>query len=651
MGRKSAVLVAVLIILPLYGFAEDITMVKHARRVESLETQRYTVQKGDTLWKIFLRSFEANKEDMPYLYKKFRELNPRVKDLNHIISGQKIVIPRMPAQGKGSSVKAASADIYVIKQGQHLAMVLREVYGLPDDLIFNEYLNLIKELNPEIEDLNYVEPGQAIRMPKTDEIVKAVEKLEKKQDKVAEVIPEKPVKAKKAQIIDIVETPEKKLQDEAVSKEPEPVEELRIEETPLDTKKAVKEDISVTEVEDTTDQAVSMKKEPVAELKPQEPEPVEDLKIEEPPIETKKSQEHQKKTGPAVPKVAKVTEKSVTGESSIQGTGGAAFTEGEKRQLASRLVRNTLMPALTRMGGRSKDQGTYFMPMSGGSSISIDTSEIPVMELDTGRRVILDVNNKISGEVKDMLEKTFPSCSIISGPSGDMERLMDRVLNVSGYFSINKDASPLLVGEDEKVRFSGKWIVYKDYSRHNVFVVNILSDQEERTPDMIQSYASRFGIDLIELGGKENDKAYTEPGNIKNLEHSYTKLFDEVGIAYETDKVLELVALEAVKITYKAPIILGSTILTKDLPEETMLELLMGRNYTVIHTAKAPLEEILKALDIEIEGPPVKVVVAERRTELELPALKVRDAIILKRSIDRDIGAYLASQGKQVLMW
>jgi len=124
-----------------------------------------------------------------------------------------------------------------------------------------------------------------------------------------------------------------------------------------------------------------------------------------------------------------------------------------------------------------------------------------------------------------------------------------------------------------------------------------------------------------------------------------------VGIAYETDKVLDLVSLDSVKITYKAPIILGSTILTRELPEETMLDLLRGRNYTVIHTLKASLEEVLGALEIGIEGPPVKVVVAERRTELELPALKVNDAIILKRSIDRDIGAYLASQGKQVLMW
>ena len=66
------------------------------------------------------------------------------------------------------------------------------------------------------------------------------------------------------------------------------------------------------------------------------------------------------------------------------------------------------------------------MPMAGGSSVSIDTSEIPVIELDTGMRVILDMNSRISPEVKDILEQAFPTCRIISGPHEGLESLMDR---------------------------------------------------------------------------------------------------------------------------------------------------------------------------------------------------------------------------------
>ncbi len=43
---------------------------------------------------------------------------------------------------------ASPGDFFVIKKGEHIAKVLREVYGLSDDAIFHEYLKKIKELNP-----------------------------------------------------------------------------------------------------------------------------------------------------------------------------------------------------------------------------------------------------------------------------------------------------------------------------------------------------------------------------------------------------------------------------------------------------------------------------------------------------------------------
>lgn len=116
------------------------------------------------------------------------------------------------------------------------------------------------------------------------------------------------------------------------------------------------------------------------------------------------------------------------------------------------------------------------------------------MELDTGKKIIFDVNGTITPEMKDFIEKAFPSFTVITGAPGDLEGLMDKVLSVSGYFSINKDPSPLLVGPEEKLRFFGKWIVYKDF-RRNVFVVNLLADHERKTPQPIRRYAGIFEME------------------------------------------------------------------------------------------------------------------------------------------------------------
>ena len=149
--------------------------------------------------------------------------------------------------------------------------------------------------------------------------------------------------------------------------------------------------------------------------------------------------------------------------------------------------------------------------------MSINTSEIPVMELDTGKKIIFDMNGTISPEVKGHIEKAFPSFTVVSGSQGDLEGLMDKVLSVSGYFSVNKDSSPLLVGAEEKLRFFGKWIVYKDFSRNNVFVVNLLGNEDQKTPGGIRNYAKHFGIDLIEIGGKDTGSALKKSAQVADL--------------------------------------------------------------------------------------------------------------------------------------
>lgn len=639
-------LVCITLIMSWPAGAEEITLVKRARRADPAGFTRYTIQPGDTLWKILVQTQNARYNDFPYLYKKFRELNPEVTDLNHIISGQRIRVPNIPGSGEDFSVQATSEDVYVIKKGQHLAMILRQVYGLPDDLIFNEYLNLIKDLNPEIENLDLVEAGQKVRMPDIRQVVSAAR--EAAQNRQAQETAAGRDGKKPDQLLhELIEQKvhELTLQQKAA--------ERGDQEKQLDPESRERE-----KAPDDRAGAASI----LENLRRQRLAPPEIDRQEKPapaPVAQAASS-----IGKAVPRNkievieedrAKTAVKPKPAPSGLhEGEGrGKASPDAQPGQSAiSRIVKNTLLPALTRMGGRQQDEGTYFMPMAGGSSISIDTSEIPVIELDTGKRVILDMNSRISPEVKDILEQAFPSCRIISGPHEGLESLMDRVLNVSGYFSINKDSGPLLVGEDEKIRFSGKWIVYKDFSRQNVFVINLLDEAEQQTPGPIRNYAYRFGIDLIEMGGRPWAPQGTSETALTELGHSYHKLFDLLGMPYEQDKELELISIDALRIAYKAPLLYNrNIILTEELPDKTMSELLAKKGYTVVDTSAEVFETVLDTLGIERQGPPVKTEVAAERTELELPAVKVGEVVVLLSALDTDIARYLASTGMKIAVW
>lgn len=68
------------------------------------------------------------------------------------------------AEGVEETVNIA-VEKRVLLPGEHLIEVLRNTYKIPNHLIFNEYLNLIKELNPDVDDLNNMEDYQLLLIP------------------------------------------------------------------------------------------------------------------------------------------------------------------------------------------------------------------------------------------------------------------------------------------------------------------------------------------------------------------------------------------------------------------------------------------------------------------------------------------------------
>ena len=64
-----------------------------------------------------------------------------------------------------ANISQIPTEDHTVSEGEHLAQVLRDMYNIPDDLIFDEYLDLVKKLNPGLEDVNLVTPDQKIVLP------------------------------------------------------------------------------------------------------------------------------------------------------------------------------------------------------------------------------------------------------------------------------------------------------------------------------------------------------------------------------------------------------------------------------------------------------------------------------------------------------
>jgi len=137
------------------------------------DNKRYAfrIEKGDHVYDI-LRRFKISSELRPRLLQRTKEINPHIEDLDRIEPGQIVYFPhsvKKHAEFTVPEVPNFEAPVpttdYTVQSGEHLGQILRQKVGLSDRLIFDEYLELFKELNPHIEDADRLEVGQRITIP------------------------------------------------------------------------------------------------------------------------------------------------------------------------------------------------------------------------------------------------------------------------------------------------------------------------------------------------------------------------------------------------------------------------------------------------------------------------------------------------------
>jgi LysM repeat protein len=150
---------------PVFG-REDNARLVFQKTAGIKDTQAYIVKKGDCIDGI-LQDRLINK---PASYKLIRQLNPRIRDLNRIYPGQRIFLPgdgkigppESPgAIGKESEILKAT---YKIQAGDSISrIILTELHVNPAEGL--KTYRLIRQMNPEIADLNHLLPGQVINLP------------------------------------------------------------------------------------------------------------------------------------------------------------------------------------------------------------------------------------------------------------------------------------------------------------------------------------------------------------------------------------------------------------------------------------------------------------------------------------------------------
>lgn len=201
--KRSIILLAgaFILSLPAYTFADppqedtyDITLIKTAEtdaspgaEKEIIEisgrrvlTEIHSVGEGEWIWQILRERQLLESRNLADILDILKKLNPELSNLDRIHPGQKIMIPLTlsPVEGihasapRSGPVPVTLEDIegmeltgYTVQPGDSLIKIINRQYQAPDAAFYDRYLSAVRRLNPSIQDLNRIYPGQVIRLP------------------------------------------------------------------------------------------------------------------------------------------------------------------------------------------------------------------------------------------------------------------------------------------------------------------------------------------------------------------------------------------------------------------------------------------------------------------------------------------------------
>jgi LysM repeat protein len=411
--------------------------------------ETYTVEKGDTLWKILQRTEPLTPDRYAERLKEFQRANPKVADPSRIVPGQELLVPsggRPKAMGDGKTVD------YTVVRGDSLSEILSS-HGVPRRQ-WKKYLDAIQEINTSVMDVNRIVAGKTLQLPTEGYFKQAMPPPE---PEMALAVAE-PAKAAIVPEPSMIAPPE-------VAPAPVP--------SPVESMPAL-EDPSAPEL--TRDIAAGPGTDALAAGKPEA-----ELLVPKP-----------------VPPAASVVE-----------TGKAKPAEEVVTPPARSPYRGLLSDLFLAIGEKWVDHGTMYLPLPSGGDVMLQLSDFPFVRFSGGAEALIDFRGGIPPRVADAISSQWKSLRVVSladaGGAGDR---IGRILRVSGYHSVKEGIShPVVVGESVSVALPARWVLLRTEDSLLSGDLILLKEVPERPdPDLLAvlRYARRIGIRVLPFADDPN---------------------------------------------------------------------------------------------------------------------------------------------------
>ncbi|MFP4086790.1 MAG: LysM peptidoglycan-binding domain-containing protein [Desulfobacteraceae bacterium] len=149
------------------------------------------------------------------------------------------------------------------------------------------------------------------------------------------------------------------------------------------------------------------------------------------------------------------------------------------------------------------DAGEHFIPMKSGGQIKLSTEKYPLLRLQQGTTVIVDLSSSLPRKMIKLIESTWPGYRVVAiSVRDDLRTALGKILQACNYERIFKRGEPLELGGSVRIRVTADWIVVPPESHGTqgprFMVISLAGPNTHPLPQSILDYLAFMGIEVIE---------------------------------------------------------------------------------------------------------------------------------------------------------
>ena len=178
-----------------------------------------------------------------------------------------------------------------------------------------------------------------------------------------------------------------------------------------------------------------------------------------------------------------------------------AITREEKDKLREKIF-ITLKELTVALDKTFISSGDYRLLPGLDYSPTIDASLSPIIELSAHEKIILNFDNILPGDKKEVIQSIRSNLINIQildlkGEDG-LEESVDKCLRAFKFYAVERKPNPLLIFGEAQQKIEGDWFVFKDSLLNDIFVINLVEEGKE-IPKEGKNYMQGYTITFINL--------------------------------------------------------------------------------------------------------------------------------------------------------